>query len=186
MKVLNIHEREFEADYEQVAKLIDSLSSEDDLLWPNQCWPRMKFDRPLSVGAKGGHGPIGYFVESYTPGQSIKFCFTSPNGFNGFHRFDALKSAQYAVLLRHTIEMKLKGSALLIWPLVIRPLHDALIEDALSTAQASLGVAPERRPWSKWVKIIRWIMSGGKAQTQILPNHAMHSNGNFAMLRSRR
>jgi len=170
MKVLNIHEREFEADYEQVAKLIDSLSSEDDLLWPNQCWPRMKFDRPLSVRAKGGHGPISYFVESYKPGQFIKFRFTSPKGFNGFHRFDAVKSANHFALLRHTIEMELKGSTLLTWPLVIRPLHDALIEDALSTAQAYLGMAPERRPWSQWVKIIRWIMSGGKAQTQMLPN----------------
>ena len=91
MKVLNIHERELKADYEQAAKLIDSLSSGDDLIWPNQCWPRMKFDRPLSVGAKGGHGPIGYVVEAYKPGQSIKFCFTSPKGFNGFHKFDVVK-----------------------------------------------------------------------------------------------
>jgi hypothetical protein len=170
MKVLNIHERELEADYKQVAKLIDSLSSEDDLLWPNQCWPRMKFDRPLSVGAKGGHGPIRYFVEEYKPGKSIRFCFTSPKGFNGFHKFDVVKSTHQSVLLRHTIEMELKVSALLTWPLVIRPLHDALLEDALATAQASLGMTPQMRPWPLWVKIIRWIMSGGKAQTQIIRN----------------
>ncbi|EMS78853.1 hypothetical protein [Desulfotignum phosphitoxidans] len=172
MKDLNIHEREFEADYEQVAKLIDSLSSEHDLLWPSQCWPRMKFDRQLGVGAKGGHGPIGYFVESYKPGQSIRFCFTSPKGFNGFHKFDVVNSTHHSVLLRHTIEIKLKGSALLTWPLVIRPLHDALIEDALSTAQASLGIAPQMRSWSPWVKVIRWMMSGGKAQIQIVTNNA--------------
>jgi len=172
MKVLNIHERELKADYEQVAKLIDSLSSEDDRLWPNHSWPRMKFDRPLSVGAKGGHGPIGYYVEEYNPGHSIKFCFTSPKGFKGFHEFDAVKSSNGAVFLRHRIEMELEGSALLTWPLFIRPLHDALLEDALSTAQASLGIAPQMRPWSSWVKIIRWIMSGGKAQTQILSNKA--------------
>jgi hypothetical protein len=170
MEVLNIHERELKADYEQVAKLIDSLSSEDDLLWPNQCWPRMKFDRPLSVGAKGGHGPIGYIVEAYKPGQTIKFRFTSPKGFNGFHKFDIVKNAQQNILLRHTIEMELKGSALLTWPLAIRHLHDALLEDALSTAQASLGMVPRMRPWSPWVKILRWMMSGGKAQTQIMPN----------------
>ncbi|MBW1784236.1 MAG: SRPBCC family protein [Deltaproteobacteria bacterium] len=173
MKVLNIHERELEADYEHVAKLIDSLSSEDELLWPIQCWPRMKFDRPLGVGAKGGHGPIRYVVEAYKPGQSIKFRFTRPKGFNGCHQFDVVKSAhQQSVLLRHTIEMELKGSALLIWPLVIRPLHDALLEDALSTAQTSLGMTPRMRPWSLWVKIIRWIMSGGKAQKQIMPNNS--------------
>jgi hypothetical protein len=172
MKVLNTHERELNADYEQVSKLIDSLSSEDDLLWPGQCWPRMKFDHPIGVGAKGGHGPIGYVVEAYNPGQSISFCFTKPKGFNGFHKFDVVKRSKKPLLLRHTIEMELKGTALLTWPLVIRPLHDALLEDALSTAQVSLGMAPRMRPWSLWVKIIRWIMSGGKAQAQILPNKA--------------
>ena len=172
MKVINIHERELEADDEQAAKLMDSLSSEDDLLWPKQCWPRMKFDRPLGVGAKGGHGPIGYCVEAYKPGQSIKFCFTSPKGFNGFHEFDVVKSTHRSVLMRHTIEMELEGTAILTWSLVIRPLHDALLEDALSTAQASLGMTPQMNPWSPWVKIIRWIMSGGKAQKQITPNNA--------------
>ena len=148
MKVTNIHEREIEADYEQVAGLLDSLSSENDRLWPRHCWLPMKFDRPLGVGTKGGHGPIGYYVESYNPGQSIKFCFTRPKGFNGFHEFDAVKSAQGSVLLRHMIEMELAGSALLTWPLGIRQMLDALLEDALSTAQASLGIAPQMRPWS--------------------------------------
>jgi hypothetical protein len=172
MKVRNIHELDLKADYEQVAKLIDSLSSEDDLLWPNQCWPRMRLDRPLSVGAMGGHGPIGYVVEAYEPGKSVKFCFTNPKGFNGYHKFDVIKSTHQAVLLRHTIKMELKGSALLTWLLLIRPMHDALLEDALSTAQASLGVAPRMRPWSTWVRIVRWIMSGGKAQTQTMPKNA--------------
>jgi len=172
VNIINIHERELEADFEQAAKLIDSLSSEDDLLWPKQCWPRMKFDGPLSVGAEGGHGPIGYCVEAYQPGQSIKFSFTRPKGFNGFHEFDVVKSAPRSVVLRHTIKMELAGTARLTWSLVIRPLHDALLEDALSTAQASLGLAPQMRPWSPWVKIIRWIMSAGKAQKQMTPTNA--------------
>jgi hypothetical protein len=171
MKVVNIHEREIKANHEQVGALIDSLSSEDDRLWPNHSWPRMKFDHPLSVGAKGGHGPIRYFVEEYKPGQAIKFRFTIPKGFNGFHRYDVVKSTQQSVLLRHTIEMTLHGSAFLTWPLIIRPLHDALLEDALATAQASLGLFPQMRAWSPWVKLIRWVMSGGKAQSQITPNN---------------
>jgi len=63
MKVLNIHERELSATYEQVGALIDSLSSQEDCLWPNHSWPCMKFDRPLGIEADGGHGPIGFFVE---------------------------------------------------------------------------------------------------------------------------
>jgi hypothetical protein len=71
MKTKNIHEREFEVSYEQVGTLVDSLASDDDRLWPIHTWPHMQFDRPLSIGAKGGHGPIGYFVEEYNPGKSI-------------------------------------------------------------------------------------------------------------------
>ena len=170
MEVINIHERELEVNHEQVGVLIDSLSSEDDRLWPNHWWPRMKFDRPLSIGAKGGHGPIRYFVEEYKPGQAIKFRFTNLKGFHGFHRYDVIKSTEQSVLLRHTIKMTLHGSAILAWRLIIRPLHDALLEDALATAQASLGLVPQMRPWSPWVKLIRWVMSRGKAQSQITPN----------------
>lgn len=58
MKVLNVHERELRATSEQVGALIGSLASRNDLLWPRHIWPKMEFDRPLSVGATGGHGPI--------------------------------------------------------------------------------------------------------------------------------
>lgn len=132
----------------------------------------MKFDRPLSIGADGGHGPIRYSVEEYNPGQSVKFRFTSPKGFNGFHRYEVVRLTQQSVRLHHTIEMTVHGSAFLTWPLIIRPLHDALLEDALATAQASLGMIPQMQEWSLWVKFIRWVMSGGKAQSQIRPNKA--------------
>jgi len=176
MKVINIHERELDANLEQVGLLIDSLSSKDDRLWPNHSWPCMKFDRPLSIGADGGHGPIGYFVEEYELGQSIKFRFTNPKGFNGFHRYEVVRSTQQSVLLRHTIEMTLHGSARLTWPLIIRPLHDALLEDALATAQASLGMIPQMQAWSPWVKFLRLAMSGGKAHSQITPNKLFQRN----------
>jgi hypothetical protein len=97
MEVLNIHERAFDAESAKVGSLIDSLSSEDDRLWPRHIWPRMKFDRPLCVGAKGGHGPIRYFVEQYIPGKSIKFRFTGPKGFDGCHTFELMAGANNSV-----------------------------------------------------------------------------------------
>ena len=69
MKVVNIHSREYPVTSSEVGRLIDTLSSENDLLWPHRLWPRMKFDKPLTVSAKGGHGPIRYFVEEYVPGK---------------------------------------------------------------------------------------------------------------------
>jgi len=39
--------------------------------------------------------------------------------------------------------------------LMIRPLHDALIEDALGNAERACGGTAPRRPWSLWVRILR-------------------------------
>ncbi|MBI5092684.1 MAG: SRPBCC family protein, partial [Candidatus Hydrogenedentes bacterium] len=71
MKITNIHEREMQAAPESVGALLDSLSSPADALWPRRSWPPMILDRPLSVGATGGHGPVRYVVDSYTPGQAV-------------------------------------------------------------------------------------------------------------------
>ena len=161
MKVVNVHQRLLYASPEQVGALIDSLSSPEDVLWPNDTWPRMKFDRPLGVGATGGHGPIGYFVEAYVPGESIRFRFTEPKGFNGWHACEILDATAWHCILEHRIEMKLEGRALLLWPLVIGPLHDACLEDLLSRAQALLGNEPKVVPWSPWVRFLRWWHTRG-------------------------
>lgn len=159
MKVLNIHERELPESPKRVGALIDSLSSSEDALWPQQSWPRMEFDRPLSVGAVGGHGPIRYFVEAYITGQSIRFRFTGPRGFDGHHGYEIVNSGAQGCVLRHTLEMTTRGPAIVSWPLVFRPMHDALIEDSLAVVQASLGHVPRVQPWSAWVRILRSCFS---------------------------
>ena len=113
MKVLNVHERELQAGPDRVGALLDSLASRDDVLWPKHAWPRMELDRPLGVGARGGHGPISYFVEAYVPGESIRFRFTVPKGFVGFHGYEAMKTTADTVVLRHTLEMTTHGLAVL-------------------------------------------------------------------------
>ncbi|MBA4422178.1 MAG: hypothetical protein C0390_03620 [Syntrophus sp. (in: bacteria)] len=176
MKVLNIHERELNADRVQIGALIDSLASSEDHLWPKHIWPRMEFDRPLGLGAKGGHGPIRYFVEEYTPSKSIKFRFTGPKGFNGFHGYEIVSDPKQPLVLRHTLKMNTNGPAIVSWPLVYRPMHDALIEDSLTTAQASLGLPPKIKAWSLWVEILRWVISGGKARSQVTLNNAFNTD----------
>jgi hypothetical protein len=176
MEVRNIHERELETDPVQVGALIDSLASRGDRLWPKHVWPRMEFDRSLGAGAKGGHGPLRYFVEEYTPGRSIKFRFTGPKGFDGFHGYEIVSGPKQPVVLRHTLRMNTYGLGRLSWPLVFRPMHDALIEDSLTTAQVSLGLPPKIHAWSLWVKILRWVLSGGKARSQVTPNIVLNGD----------
>ena len=173
MEVLNVHERVLESEPVQVGELLDSLSSQEDRLWPRHTWPRMEFDRPLGVGATGGHGPIKYFVEEYTPGRSIKFRFTGPEGFDGFHGYEIISTSKKSTILRHTLKMNTKGLAVLSWPLVYRPLHDALLEDSLATAQVSLGLDPQIQTWSFWVRVLRWFVSGGKARSQVTPDNGL-------------
>ena len=158
MKIRNVHERAFTAPIDEVGALLDSLSSRSDRLWPGQ-WPPMRFDRPLRVGAVGGHGPIRYEVEEYSAGRLLRFRFTSPEGFHGSHRFGVTALPSGESRLRHVLEMEARGSARISWPLVFRPLHDALLEDSLDRAEASLGRdAAQASQWSWYVRLLRWIL----------------------------
>jgi len=65
----------------------------------------MKFDKPLSVSANGGHGPIRYFVEEYEPGKRVVFRFTGPNGFDGCHGYDVFELEKDKTGLRETLKM---------------------------------------------------------------------------------
>ena len=169
MKVINIHSREYRASAREVGLLVSTLSSRNDLLWPHHSWPRMKFDKPLAVGAAGGHGPIRYRVEKYEAGKLVRFRFTGPNGFDGYHGYEVIEMENGITELRQTLEMQTQGLAVISWPLMYRPLHDALIEDSLTCAEVQLGLVPKIFPWSTWVKLLRLIVSGGKAGPQKLP-----------------
>jgi len=158
MQIRNIHEREFDLPMADVGALIDTLASKRDRLWPHDKWPPMRFDRALGVGALGGHGPIRYTVEEYRPGRFVQFRFLAPRGFKGVHRFEVEKWHGRTVL-RHVLEMRPSGLAKLRWLLVIRPLHDALLEDCMDRASAALGVPVENLArWSTTVKVLRAIL----------------------------
>ena len=167
MRVINVHERELNASPKTAGALIDRLASTEDILWPFDRWPPMRFDRPLGVGAVGGHGPIRYVVDAYEPGLSIRFRFTRPEGFRGSHRFEIDQLSEDRVKLRHVIEMQTVGSALFQWYFAIRPLHDALLEDALDRAELFVGGSPRNKNWSFRVRFLRWAMKrAGTARTK--------------------
>ncbi|MHB1042131.1 MAG: SRPBCC family protein [Eubacteriales bacterium] len=165
--VKNIHTRDLLTSPSKAGVLIDSLASKNDKLWPRDQWPPILFDRPLGAGAAGGHGPIRYVVEEYKPGRHICFRFTEPGGFIGTHAFDVEEVKPGMVRLRHVIDMRVKGIARIIWPLMIRWLHDALIEDAFDRAEAYVASrSVSQRRWPFWVRFLRGVY-GRKSREKV-------------------
>ncbi len=160
MRVLNLHRRVLAASPADVWALIEKLGSPDDLLWPSDSWPRARFAGPLRVGVRGGHGPIRYDVAAIGPGRKITFRFLAPAGFDGTHAFEVLPQTTGGCELVHTIAMDTRGAALLSWPLVFRPLHDALLEDLLDRAAALTGTVGEWAEWSARVRVLRFLLRG--------------------------
>ena len=153
--VTNIHSREYPVDAARLAALLDKLGTAEDRLWPSHRWPPMRFDGPLRPGAAGGHGPIRYVVDSFDPGQAVRFRFTAPKGFVGWHGFDIEAVGEGRSRLSHTIRADVKGAMRLTWPLALRWLHDACVEDALDCAARALGEPLPDRKHSLAVRILR-------------------------------
>ena len=62
--------------------------------------------------------------------------------------------------IEHRIEMMVKGSGRFSWPIVFKPLHNALIEDALDNVEVYINSKiKEKRSYSNWVRILRWALS---------------------------
>ncbi len=163
MRFRNVHRRYVAADPAAVGRLIDTLSSTDDRLWPHERWPRMRFAAGLQTGSHGGHGPVRYSVERHEPQTEIVFRFSGdgPPGVTGWHRYRVAAQGQGCVL-EHAAEGRTFGSARLSWPLVFRSLHDALIEDSLDKAEREATGRPPAHParWSLRVRTLRRL--GGR------------------------
>jgi hypothetical protein len=186
MNIRNVHRRRL-ADAQSVRRvggLLDSLASERDRLWPRDRWPAMRFDRPLQVGARGGHGPVRYWVEHYEPGQRVRFRFERPRGLHGFHEFHLVTDASDGGELVHLVEARLTGTARLSWPLVFRPLHDALIEQALDNAETAADDRPASPRWSAYVRGLRRLLArrsqpAGQARRHEPPPALYGESGRF-------
>jgi hypothetical protein len=173
--VRNVHAREIAAEAEVLGDLLDRLGGPRDQLWPSPAWWPMRLTGVdgdgvdgdgvngdgLAVGARGGHASIRYRVVEYEPGRRVCVRFTSATGFDGYHELtvDPLPPAPSGAprcRLRHVLwgrpaiwQMRLK------WPLVVRPLHDALLEDLLDRAEyLATGRVASPAAWSGWVRLL--------------------------------
>ncbi|XMO85752.1 hypothetical protein AAFN75_13245 [Algibacter sp. AS12] len=145
---------------DEVGLLLETLSSKDDKVWPKTNWPAIRFKDGLNVGAKGGHGIIQYEIEGNIPGDEIVFRFLKPHGFNGIHKFEIKDLGDNTTEVKHSIIMITEGIvATLKWALVIRWLHDALIENAFDTIENNALDKKKHTKWNLWVRIWRFIFS---------------------------
>lgn len=164
--IRNVHERVLSVSPDQVAPLIDRVAEPGNPLWPADHWPPLELDRPLGVGADGGHGPIRYTCTSYQPGRRAEFTFAPGLLIRGTHTLDVLPF-QGGTLLRHELTGRFTPWGRLIWSVGIRWLHDALIEDLLDRAATAVGHPPTRPArWSPWVRLLRRVM-GRTQQTAV-------------------
>ncbi len=131
-------------------------------MWPKSKWPAQAFDGPLGEGARGGHGPVKYTVVEYVPGRRVVYRFDPLGlvaGFDGRHHFEVIPRRR-DVLLRHVLEAECDAKTWLKWKVVVEPLHDALLEDALDGAEQRLhGRVEKPARWSPWVKGLRCILA---------------------------
>ena len=155
MKVINIHKRDLNQPKAKIADLFKTLASDNDMMLATDKWPRMKLDQGLQLGSKGGHGPIRYTVQAYQPGDFIQFVFTQPKDFNGFHRFEIMELGEARTRIKHTIDMRTSGKAILSWALAIRWLHDAYIEDAFDKVENHFTTEKKESRWNWWVRFLR-------------------------------
>ncbi len=112
MRIRSIHSRDLDARPAAVGDLLATLGSEPDELWPSERWPGIpvRFDRPLAVGAGGGHGLIRYSVEGYEPGRSLRLRFEPGQGLDGSHRFDVEELEEGRSRLVPTLDVDTSGT----------------------------------------------------------------------------
>ena len=164
MRMTSVHERTLQATPQAVGDLVAGLGSDRDVLWPSERWPtlRIGFDRPLGVGARGGHGPVRYAVSHYVPGEWVEFTTTPGSALSGTHEFRILPAGPGRTTLRHSLDVHVAA-----WRVpLLRAYHDAVVEDVLDCAQRATegGVEqPARHP--------RWLALANRA------DHALARRG---------
>ena len=142
MQVINIHKRIIQQPKEKVSQLFETLATSEDLIWPYENWPALRFKDGLHVGSKGGHGRIRYTIIDFKEGKYIKFRFSKPKGLNGTH------------------ELKIIETPMIRW------LHDALIVDAFDKVENYFASHNKVAMYTIWINFLRVAYKRKSIQTK--------------------
>jgi hypothetical protein len=125
-------------------EVVGALVDDPTRMWPHGRWPELRPD---------GMGFLRHEPLRHERGRLRHYRVTGPHGFAGWHGWEADGG-----VLRHVVEADCRGWMRVGWPLVVRPIHDALHEDVLDQAEVAVGRTPRPREWSRWVRLLRWIL----------------------------
>jgi Protein of unknown function (DUF3995) len=138
--IRNVHQRRFDTRLAEVWALVEQLGSPGDCLWPKDRWPAMRVPHPITVGDQAGHADIAYVVDEYRPREALWFRFDPACGLDGRHGVTVEQHGDF-VTLTHRLEANAVGRGRFTWPLMIRAMHDQLVEELLDNAERMLGPA---------------------------------------------
>ena len=161
-KIRNVHQRRIAAEPEVVWDLLMAMPGPNGQLWPPGV-PTMRFDGPLALGAYGRHGPIHYQVTFLDPtARNLVFEFREPTGLVGRHSFHVRTDGKEGAVLRHEVVANPEGWMRLKWPLIIRWVHDAVVEEILDRAEVATGTVPVR-PYQRSLWVRAMLSAGATA-----------------------
>jgi uncharacterized protein DUF2867 len=144
MRVHNVHERTLGAPAAAVGALLDGVGGPHDALWPSPEWAPMRLEGPPAVGVPGGHGSLRYRITDYEPGRRVVFTLDPGQGLSGWHGFEVVPRGPERAVLRHAVDARAHGWMRVVWPCVLRPVHDGIVEQILDRAEIALGTGPAR------------------------------------------
>ena len=154
--IRNVHERVINAPSSPWAPCRWTWGRRTTASGPSQGWTPMVLDRPLALGADGGHGAIRYYVSEYEPGRRVRFTFRPRTGIIGAHELslDALDDERTRI--RHVLIGRTRGAMRLMFSAVVEPLHDAVVEDLFDNAEREVtGSVIRPTSWSPRVRVLR-------------------------------
>jgi hypothetical protein len=155
-KIHNAHTREIAAPMEVVGEILDTLGSPGDRVWARDIWVAepVVFDRPLGVGADGGHGSIRYSVIEYEPGRRIVFKFSPGGALSGTHRFELEPLGPDHCWLTHVLETETAHWMRPLVPILIG-WHDAMVETAFDRVELeATGSLKQGTHIPRWLRIV--------------------------------
>ena len=166
MRVINIHKRTINEPIEKVSQLFRTLGTENDKIWPNESWPPMRFKEELKVRAIGGHAGIKYTIIKFIEGEQVTFQFTKPKGFIGTHELKINEVTKNQTEIIHEIKLNTNNIDTLNWILIVRWLHDALLEDSFDKIENQFTAVKKKTEYNIWVKFLRSFYRMKSARTK--------------------